>query len=95
MLDPSLYINPDKNVWLCRSCNRGGGLIELACYAWGYDPKDGHDRAIAAANVLMTFGHPLPERPRSWFRRQQRQRMGRGRALQDLYADSLAERPTS
>lgn len=28
----------------------------------------------AAAEVLMTFGHEIPQRPASWFRKQQRQK---------------------
>lgn len=84
--NPSLYVNPDKNLWLCRGCNRGGGLIELACHAWGYDPKDGHQRAMAAANVLTTFGYELPQRPPSWFSRQERQR-----EVRDLLAEQRLE----
>jgi hypothetical protein len=49
-------------------------MIELACYAWGYDPKDSTQRAMAAADVLVTFGHELPQRPPNWFYRQERQR---------------------
>ena len=32
---------------------------------------------MAAAEVLMTFGHEIPERPPSWFRRQERQKPAR------------------
>jgi len=50
---------------------RGGDVIELARFAWGYEK---HEAPMAAADVLRTFGHPIPERPASWFRRQERQK---------------------
>jgi len=50
---------------------RGGDVIELARFAWGYEK---HEAPMAAAAVLLTFGHSIPERPRSWYRKQERQR---------------------
>ena len=68
---PSFTVNPEKNVWFCHGCVRGGDVIELARYAWGYEK---HAVAMAAADLLHEFGHPIPERPVSWYRKQERQR---------------------
>jgi hypothetical protein len=43
----------------------------LARFAWGYDK---HEAPMAAAYVLRIYGHPIPERPASWFRKQERQK---------------------
>jgi len=68
---PSFTVNPDKNVWFCHGCLRGGNVVELARLAWSYDEREVH---IAAAELLMEFGHTPPERPPAWFRKQERQR---------------------
>jgi DNA primase len=68
---PSFCVNPEKNVWFCHGCLRGGDVVELARYAWGYDKAE---VAMAAAAVLHEFGHSIPERPESWYRRQERQK---------------------
>jgi len=68
---PSFTANPEKNVFFCHGCLRGGGVVELARLAWGYDQRDAH---LAAATLLMEFGHEVPERPPAWFRKQERQR---------------------
>ena len=65
---PSFCVNPDKNVWWCHGCLRGGDVITLAQRAWDIDRAD-----VAAAEVLLTFGHEIPPRPASWFRKQERQ----------------------
>jgi hypothetical protein len=67
---PSFSINPSKNLWWCHGCLRGGDVVRLAQLAWGYAVRDSH---VAAANLLHEFGHALPERPPSWFRKQGRQ----------------------
>jgi len=67
---PSFTVNPDKNVWFCHGCLRGGDVVELARLVWGYDQRDAH---VAAAMLLMEFGHEIPERPPAWFRKQERQ----------------------
>jgi hypothetical protein len=59
---PSFTINPEKNVWWCHECLRGGNVIELARFVWGYEK---HEVAMAAADLLHEFGHPIPERPPS------------------------------
>ena len=68
---PSFTVYPETNTWFCYGCLRGGDVIELARYAWGYEK---HEAPMAAANVLHTFGHPIPEKPASWFRKQERQK---------------------
>ncbi len=66
---PSFVVYPGDRGWWCYGCQRGGDVVDLAQAAWGIDRAD-----QAAAEVLMTFGHPIPERPPAWFARQQRQR---------------------
>jgi DNA primase len=68
---PSFTVNPEKNVFFCHGCLQGGDVVELARLAWGYDQRDAH---VAAAMLLMEFGHEVPQRPRAWFRKQERQR---------------------
>ena len=65
---PSFTVNPDKNVWFCHGCLRGGDVVTLAQRAWDIDRAD-----VAAAEVLLTFGHEIPERPPAWFAKQERQ----------------------
>jgi len=67
---PSFTVNPEKNVFFCHGCLRGGDVVELAQLAWGYDQRDAH---VAAAMLLMEFGHEVPRRPPAWFRKQERQ----------------------
>jgi|SRR5215204_6591452 len=68
---PSFTVNPVKNVFFCHGCLRGGDVIELARFAWGYEK---HEVAMAAADLLREFGYEIPTRPASWFRKQKRQR---------------------
>jgi DNA primase len=69
---PSFTVYQETNSWYCfGACQRGGDVIELARVAWGYEK---HEAPMAAANVLHAFGHPIPERPTSWFRKQERQK---------------------
>ena len=65
---PSFYLDPEKDLWFCHGCLRGGDAIELARFAWGID-----NPATAAAEVLLTFGQEIPPRPAAWFRKQARQ----------------------
>jgi hypothetical protein len=67
---PSFTVNKAKNLWWCHGCLRGGDVVELARVAWEYDQRDTH---VAAAMLLMEFGHEVPQRPRAWFRKQERQ----------------------
>jgi hypothetical protein len=85
---PSFTVNPSKNLWWCHGCLRGGDVVKLAQLAWGYAVRDSH---IAAANLLHEFGHALPERPPSWFRKQGRQQPIRG-ALEQVRVHSVQRR---
>jgi CHC2 zinc finger len=86
--DPSLRVDPDKGVWFCDPCLLGGDVVELARLAWGYDQRDAH---IAAAMLLMEFGHEVPQRPSSWHRRQSRQERAR-RAIESAKATRAQRR---
>jgi DNA primase len=66
---PSFTVNPDKNLWFCHGCIRGGDVVALAQRAWDIDRAD-----VACAELLHTFGHEIPQRPAAWFRKQERQR---------------------
>ena len=67
---PSFTVNPEKNVWFCHSCLRGGDVVELARFAWDFDKSE---VAMAAAHLLMEFGYDVPQRPATWYRCQERQ----------------------
>ncbi len=67
---PSFTVNPEKNLFWCFGCLRGGDVIELARFAWGYGKSE---VAMAAALLLREFGHELPARPDSWFGKNARQ----------------------
>ncbi len=68
---PSFTVYPETNSFYCFGCRRGGDVVELARFAWGYDKREA---AMAAADLLHEFGHPVPERPTSWFRKKERQK---------------------
>jgi hypothetical protein len=85
---PSFTVNPDKNVWFCHGCLRGGDVVELARLAWGYSEREAH---TAAAMLLMEYGHPVPQKPPAWFRKQQRQRAMR-EVIEDARVEVLARR---
>lgn len=79
---PSLRVNAEKGLWVCDVCGIGGDAVRLAQLVWRYDRAD-----VAAAEVLMLFGHEVPQRPRSWFRKQRRQapvRDGLGRIKEEV-----------
>src|SRR5215208_1423551 len=59
---PSFTVNAEKNLWFCHGCVRGGDVIDLARFAWGYRK---HEVTMAAANLLHEFGHAIPEQPMS------------------------------
>jgi DNA primase len=85
---PSFTVNPEKNVFFCHGCLRGGGVVELARHAWGFDERDAHR---AAAEILLSFGHEIPQRPGSWFDKQKRQRPVRD-ALEEVKVRSAQRR---
>lgn len=67
---PSFRVDPEKNVWFCHGCVRGGDVVELARLAWGYVEGE---TAMAAGDLLLEVGHPIPPRPGSWHAKQVRQ----------------------
>lgn len=83
---PSFCVNSERDLWFCHGCVRGGDVISLAQRAWGMDRAD-----VAAAEILLTFGHPIPPRPASWFRRQERQRDTRA-AIEQTRKNTLRRR---
>jgi DNA primase len=85
---PSFTVNPEKNVFFCHGCLRGGDVIELARLVWRYDQRDAH---IAAAEVLHEFGHEIPSRPPAWYRKQERQKPMRD-ALEEAKVKSTQRR---
>src|SRR5919112_5658143 len=85
---PSFTVNKAKNLWWCHGCLRGGDVVELARLAWAYDQRDAH---VAAAMLLMEFGHEVPERPPAWFRKQERQKPLRS-ALEQVKVRSARRR---
>jgi hypothetical protein len=79
---PSLRVNSEKDLWCCDPCGVGGDVVRLAELLWGYDRAD-----VAAAEILLLFGHEVPQRPPAWFSRQERQRPvrdGLGRIRKDV-----------
>jgi DNA primase len=68
---PSFTVYPETNSCFCFGCGRGGDVVELARFAWGYEK---HEVTMAAADLLHEFGHAIPEQPKSWYRKQERQR---------------------
>lgn len=67
---PSFVVYLETNSWYCFSCLRGGDVVELARAVWEYDEREAH---VAAAMLLMEFGHEVPQRPGAWYRKQERQ----------------------
>ena len=85
---PSFTVNPEKNVWFCHGCLKGGDVVELYRLAEGYDQREAH---TAAAMLLMEFGHEVPERPPSWVRKNERQRRTR-ELMEDARLEALTRR---
>jgi DNA primase len=85
---PSFTVNPEKNVWFCHGCLRGGDVVELYRLYHGYEQREAH---TAAAMLLLEFGHTPPERPPAWFRKNERQRRTR-ELIEDARLESLTRR---
>jgi hypothetical protein len=78
---PSFTVYPGDGGWHCFGCLRGGDVVDLAALAWGHERMD-----TAAAEVLWTFGHEIPQRPPTWFRKEERQK-----AVRDLIHEAKIE----
>jgi DNA primase len=85
---PSFTVNPEKNVFWCHGCLRGGDVIELARFVWGYEK---HEVATASADLLHEFGREIPDRPASWYAKQSRQKPMRD-ALQETKIKRIQRR---
>jgi CHC2 zinc finger len=69
---PSFTVYTETKSWFCfGACLRGGDVVDLAAAAWGYGRGE---MAMAAADLLEKFGHPIPERPASWYAKQRLQK---------------------
>ena len=68
---PSFTVYPGERGWFCYGCLRGGDVVELARFVWGYEK---HEVAMAAADLLHEFGHSIPERPQSWYAKERRRK---------------------
>jgi CHC2 zinc finger len=69
---PSFTVYTETNSWFCfGACLKGGDVVDLAAAAWGYGRGE---MAMAAADLLCEYGHPIPERPASWYAKQKRQK---------------------
>jgi DNA primase len=69
---PSFTVYPEANSWFCfGACLRGGDVVDLAAAAWGYSKAE---VSMAAADLLREYGHPIPQRPASWYAKQKRQK---------------------
>lgn len=74
--NPSFNIYQDTNSWFCFGCSRGGDVVDLYRLYHGYEHAEA---GTAAGFLLLEYGHELPKRPASWFRKQARQKRARER----------------
>lgn len=58
----------EKNLWHCFACGEGGDVIDLANLAGRCESP-----GFAVAWLAHKYGVELPERPDSWYRKQDRQ----------------------
>ena len=65
---PSFYCYPDGR-WWCFGCNRGGDVVDLEFHCGDYG-----ELWEAMISLAVDYGVELPERPRSWHRKHERQR---------------------
>jgi hypothetical protein len=64
---PSFYIYPPGRYW-CYGCDRGGDVVDLEFFCGDYGQL-----WEAMISLAVDYGVELPERPRSWHRKQERQ----------------------
>jgi DNA primase len=65
---PSFYIYPPGRFY-CYGCGRSGDVVDLEFFCGGYGKS-----WEAMVSLAVDYGVELPERPRSWHRKQERQR---------------------
>jgi CHC2 zinc finger len=66
---PSFTVYGDNaKGWWCFGCGRGGDVVHLFALARGHD-----NLGEAAGYLLLEFGYQPPQRPPSWFGKQDRQ----------------------
>lgn len=65
---PSFYVYPEHR-WWCYGCGRGGDVVDLEFHCGDYGEL--WEAMIALA---VEYNVELPERPRSWHRKQERQK---------------------
>jgi hypothetical protein len=70
---PSFFVFSDGR-WRCFGCSRGGDVVDLYMIVNGYEE---HEAGLAAGLLLSEFGHQPPQRPKSWYAKQGRQRRTR------------------
>jgi hypothetical protein len=70
---PSFFVFGDGR-WRCFGCSRGGDVVDLYMAVNGYEE---HEAGLAAGLLLSEFGHQPPQRPKSWYAKQERQRRTR------------------
>jgi DNA primase len=65
---PSFYIYPPGRYW-CYGCDRGGDVVDLEFFCGDYG-----ELWEAMISLAVEYNVELPERPRSWRRKQERQK---------------------
>ena len=65
---PSFYIYPPDRYW-CYECGRGGDVVDLEFHCGDYG-----ELWEAMVSLAVEYDVDLPERPRRWFARQERQK---------------------
>jgi DNA primase len=65
---PSFYIYPSGRFW-CYGCGRGGDVVDLEFHCGDYG-----ELWEAMISLAVDFHVELPQRPPSWYRRQERQK---------------------
>ena len=66
--DPSFYIYPPGR-WWCYGCGRGGDVVDLEFHCGDYG-----ELWEAMISLAVEYDVALPERPPTWFARQERQK---------------------
>ena len=56
---PSLYVNPERQVWYCHGCGAGGGLLAWLQRLHGVDAKGAH-ALLRQSGASVPVGVPRP-----------------------------------